>query len=301
MKAQSVAVKPLLEAGLEEYLQYLRFDRGLAQNTLDSYANDLKRYLGFLDGGLATRDILQQYMAHLFDLGLNEFTLARNVSALRGFHRFLLDEKWMTEDPTIVLDAPRLVRKIPVVLSVEDIDAMLDALDETEPLGLRNRAIVELMYSSGLRVSELVGLQLAQWYPEQRLVRVLGKGDKERLVPVGGSALHWVNAYLKESRPLLKGTQPEKGFVFLNRRGKPLTRQMIFLMLRATALAAGIRKVIGPHTLRHSFATHLIEGGADLIAVQQMLGHESITTTEIYIHMDQRYLREIVTTFHPRA
>jgi integrase/recombinase XerD len=294
-----------LVAALRDFILHLKLEKGLAENTLLAYGHDLHRYLDFLkaafNGVGSTEESLSAYLEKITnELKLSEFTLARNLSALRGFHLYLMEEKLLERNPIAVMEAPKLRRKLPSVLSMHEVNAILGTFDKSEPLGLRNRAMLELLYSSGLRVSELVNLEWSQVFVNEGYLRVLGKGNKERLVPVGDEALNMMDAYRTTVRNQLPISAEDSSVVFLNRRGSRLTRVMVFLVIQAAARAAGIRKPVSPHTLRHSFATHLIEGGADLTAVQEMLGHESITTTEIYLHMDQAYLQEVLTTFHPR-
>jgi integrase/recombinase XerD len=234
------------------------------------------------------------------DLGLSAKSQARILSGLKAFFRFLLLEDKIQKDPTSLLEGPRLARKLPEVLTVEEIDRMLDKIDLSKAEGRRNKAMLETLYSCGLRVSELVGLKISGIFRAEGFVRIIGKGDKERLVPFSQRVLKEIDLYMPDRNSL----KIEPGFediLFLNRRGKMLTRNMVFMIIRELAKAAGIQKTVSPHTFRHSFATHLVEGGADLRAVQEMLGHESITTTEIYTHLDREYLREAIISFHPRS
>jgi integrase/recombinase XerD len=233
-------------------------------------------------------------------LEISAYSQARIISGIKAFYRFLMYEDRITEDPAQLLEAPKLGRKLPDTLSFPEIEMLLEAIPLGESEGHRNRAMIEMLYSSGLRVSELVELKKSQIFTEVGFLKVVGKGNKERLVPIGKAALHYLKLYDEHVRT---HQTPEKGheeYVFLNRRGQKLTRVMVFLIIKKTAVKAGIQKSISPHTFRHSFATHLIEGGADLRAVQEMLGHESITTTEIYTHLDRDYLRQVLTEFHPR-
>ena len=223
------------------------------------------------------------------------------LSGIKAFFKYLLLENEITEDPTELLESPRLPRKLPDVLSYEEIETMLSAIDHSSPEGTRNRAIIEVLYSSGLRVSELTGLQLTHCYFDIGFLRILGKGDKVRLVPIGKEAIKYTQIYLEHVRNEIVPAKDAEDIVFLNRRGGQLSRVMIFLMIKDIVEKAGIHKNVSPHTFRHSFATHLIEGGASLRAVQEMLGHESITTTEIYTHLDRDYLRQVITEFHPRG
>ncbi|MFT7151199.1 MAG: integrase/recombinase XerD, partial [Nonlabens sp.] len=235
------------------------------------------------------------------ELGMSAFSQARIISGLKSFYKFLIYEGEMDVDPTTLLEAPKLGRKLPDTLSIQEIDQILEAIDHSTPEGTRNRAMLETLYSSGLRVSELIGLKTSNVHFEVGFLRVTGKGNKERLVPIGRTALKHINIYREEVRVHLDIKQGHEAFLFLNRRGRQLTRQMVFIFLKDLVVKAGIKKTISPHTFRHSFATHLIEGGADLRAVQEMLGHESITTTEIYTHLDRDYLRQVIQEFHPRS
>ncbi len=228
---------------------------------------------------------------------------ARILSGIKGFFKFLMFEEMITADPTALIEGPKLGRKLPDTLSYPEIEKLFDAIDQSRPEGGRNRAMLEVLYSSGLRVSELVELRLNNVYNDIGFLRVVGKGNKERLVPIGRDALKYVQIYINEIRGRAPHKPPVKGFesyVFLNRNGRKLTREMVFMIIKALAVEIGLKKNISPHTFRHSFATHLIEGGADLRAVQEMLGHESITTTEIYTHLDRDYLRQVIQEFHPR-
>jgi integrase/recombinase XerD len=246
------------------------------------------------------RGDLEQFLIFLNNNNINDRSQARIISGIRAFYKFLITEDMIDNDPSQLLDLPKLRRKLPDTLSLEEINKIIDAIDLSTPQGHRNKAIFETLYSCGLRVSELVELKISETYLEAGFIKVRGKGNKERLVPVGSSAEKYIHIYLNSIRSQIN---PQKGFedhVFLNRRGKKLTRVYIFVLLKEIAQKAGIKKTISPHTFRHSFATHLIEGGADLRAVQEMLGHESITTTEIYTHIDREYLRATLIQYHPR-
>jgi integrase/recombinase XerD len=244
---------------------------------------------------------IQKYLKVLAtDYSLNEFSIARNISALRSFHCFLHETGRIPENPMHLIDMPKLSAKLPQVLSVEEINQIINAIELNTALGIRNRAMLELLYSCGLRVSELINLKLADVVWEEEYIKVTGKRAKERWTPVGAQALNWLRQYLEQARPSLVHSQKPQYHIFLNRRGAPLTRNMFFLIIKELALKAGIIKNVSPHTFRHSFATHLLEGGADLKAVQDLLGHESISTTEIYLHIDRFYLKEVLQTFHPR-
>ncbi|MDX2248612.1 MAG: site-specific tyrosine recombinase XerD [Bacteroidia bacterium] len=292
----------------QEYTEYLTIERGVALNSREAYLSDLERYIFYSRQILEKNspeqislDNLREFLTWLVqDCFLSERSIARNISTLRSFHGFLLADGRAEHDPSQLLEMPRFGRKLPQVLSVPELERLFAAIDLTEESGVRNRAMLEVLYSSGLRVSELVGLELSRIYFEEGFLRIIGKGNKERLVPVGQPALSFLRQYLSEVRLNLKISRGHEDFVFLNSRGSQLSRVSVFLIIKELAKAAGIKKSISPHTFRHSFATHLIEGGADLRAVQEMLGHESITTTEIYLHMDREYLREVFALYHPR-
>ena len=293
---------------IQEYENYLRLERGLSPNSVEAYIRDIDKFRRFLEiKESQTQPIaisivqLQDFIEFLNDIGMSAYSQARIISGLKSFYKFLLYTNEIDSDPTNLLEAPKLGRKLPDILSIEEIDQILTSIDHSKPEGQRNRAMLETLYSSGLRVSELINLKMANVLWEVGFLRVIGKGNKERLVPVGREALKYIKIYQEQVRPHLKIQMGFESFLFLNRRGKELTRQMVFIMIKDLVNKSGIKKKISPHTFRHSFATHLIEGGADLRAVQEMLGHESITTTEIYTHLDQNYLRQVIQEFHPRA
>ncbi|MFL3661440.1 MAG: site-specific tyrosine recombinase XerD [Polaribacter sp.] len=291
---------------IKEYQMYLKIERGLSKNTIDSYTKDLEKLCLFLKENNISispiaidTDIVKQFIYEVAKK-LNPRSQARIISGLRSFFDYLVFEEYRNTNPTDLLETPKIGKKLPDTLSQEDIDALLAAIDLSHPQGERNRTILETMYSCGLRVSELITLKISDLFFEEGFIRVLGKGNKERYVPIHKEAERCILIYKKTIRIHI---QPKKGFedtLFLNRRGKGLTRQMIFIILKDLALKIDLKKKISPHTLRHSFATHLLQNGADLRAIQQMLGHESITTTEIYVHVDKTYLKEVVETFHPR-
>ncbi|MEO6283664.1 MAG: site-specific tyrosine recombinase XerD [Dyadobacter sp.] len=293
---------------IKHFKNYLRLERSLSGNSVDAYVRDvekLEEFLELAEIALPPAKIMEEHLAaflkYLSELGLAAHSQARMLSGIKAFFKYLLLENEITEDPTELLESPRLPRKLPDVLSYEEIESMLAAIDHSTPEGTRNRAIMEVLYSSGLRVSELTGLQLTHCYFDIGFIRILGKGDKVRLVPIGKEAIKYTQIYLDHVRNEIAAQKDSEDIVFLNRRGGQLSRVMIFLMIKDTAEKAGIHKNVSPHTFRHSFATHLIEGGASLRAVQEMLGHESITTTEIYTHLDRDYLRQVITEFHPRS
>jgi integrase/recombinase XerD len=285
---------------------YLQLERSLADNSISAYLSDMEKFTQFLlnnDLKKAPSAIelshLQQFIKWIAELGMTQASQARIISALRTFYKYCLLEDISTVDPTALLEAPKLKRSLPDVLSFDEIEAILSEIDMSTPEGTRNKAILETMYSCGLRVSEAVNLQLSQLFLDVGFIRVIGKGNKERLVPIGSSATKFILLYVTLIRNQQTVQKGEEDILFLNRRGKRLTRVMIFLIIKDLVKKAGIKKVISPHTFRHSFATHLVEGGADLRAVQEMLGHESITTTEIYTHLDREYLRKTLEKFHP--
>jgi integrase/recombinase XerD len=285
---------------------YLQLERSLAENSVKAYLSDMDKFTQFLLGNnlkKAPADIdlkdLQQFIKWIAELGMTQTSQARIISALRTFYRYCLLEDITAVDPTTLLEAPKLKRTLPDVLSFDEIENIMAEIDQSLPEGTRNKAILETMYSCGLRVSEVVNLKLSQLFFDVGFVRVIGKGNKERLVPIGSSAIKYVQLYASHVRNHQSIQKGEEDILFLNRRGKRLSRVMIFLIIKDLVKKAGIKKTISPHTFRHSFATHLVEGGADLRAVQEMLGHESITTTEIYTHLDREYLRRTLEQYHP--
>lgn len=295
-------------AALTSFRAYLLLERSLSANTLDAYLNDVRKFMRFLE--IEQRDLLplavrptdlEQFILWINALGLEASSQARLLAGLRAFYKFLLVEDLLDEDPTEMLEGPRLRRKMPEVLSTHEIRQMLQAIDLSEPQGVRNRAMVETLYACGLRASELVDLKITNLFLEAGFIKVWGKNNKERLVPIGGEAVRYLRMYLEHVRAKPENIQSgHENAVFLNRRGAKLTRVMVFYIVKDLASLAGVTKNISPHTFRHSFATHLVEGGADLKAVQDMLGHESITTTEIYTHLDTEYLKETIYLYHPR-
>jgi integrase/recombinase XerD len=288
------------------YKAWLQLEKSLSEHSVAAYLADLEKLTQFLE--LKNKSVspekiklnhLREFTAWIHELGMTATSQARIISGIRSFFSYCLAEQLVESDPTELLEAPKTRRKLPDTLSIEEIDKIIAAIDLSRPEGTRNKAIVETMYSCGLRVSELVNLKISQLYAELGFVKVTGKGDKERLIPIGKTALKYISIYRNDVRRHLTIKKGEEDILFLNRRGARLSRVMIFLMLKDLVLKAGISKVISPHTLRHSFATHLVEGGADLRAVQEMLGHESITTTEIYTHLDRDFLRTTLQQFHP--
>jgi integrase/recombinase XerD len=295
------------QRAIQGFRSYLQLERSLSANTIEAYLRDVRQLEQFCEGiGQASpvevaSETLKLFVQQIADLGLSANTQSRMVSGVRTFYKYLLLEDRIENDPSALLETPKIGRKLPDTLSREEIIAMIERVDLSKPEGERNRTILETLYGSGLRVSELVNLKISNIYFNDGFMRILGKGSKERLVPLGGIASKRISNYLKTVRIHLDIKKAGEDIVFLNRRGAPLSRVMIFNIVRQAAIDAGIKKSISPHTLRHSFATHLVEGGADLRAVQDMLGHESITTTEIYTHLDRDYLRSNIVQFHPRA
>ncbi|UCS95150.1 site-specific tyrosine recombinase XerD [Echinicola marina] len=295
------------EKYIKQFVYYLKIERSLSQNSIIAYQHDIKRLTQHFNEyypGLQLQGVqlvhLRSFVHDLASLEVSAYTQARVISGIKAFFKFLMYEDIIFEDPSVLLETPKLGRKLPDTLSYQEISQILEGIKLGEGEGHRNRAMLEVLYSSGLRVSELIELKLSNVYTDIGFLRVIGKGNKERLVPVGRDALKYLQIYMKEIRRHQKIAAGHEEYVFLNRRGKKLTRVMVFLMIKKIVAEVGIQKKVSPHTFRHSFATHLIEGGADLRAVQEMLGHESITTTEIYTHLDREYLRQVLTEFHPR-
>jgi integrase/recombinase XerD len=290
---------------IKEFVSYLKIEKGLAENSIFAYQNDVAKLQDFgvtvkKNAEQLTYEDLKQFIAVLYDLGLSARTQARVISGIKQFYAYLLLENYISVDPSELLDQPKVGNKLPEVLSIEEIDQLIGAIDMSKTEAHRNKAIIETLYSCGLRVSELVNLRFSDLFFEEGFVRVIGKGNKERLVPVSSSVEKEISIYndhIRRHQTIKKG---DENVVFLNRRGGKLTRVMIFTIIKDLAERIGLQKTISPHTFRHSFATHLLEGGANLRAIQEMLGHESITTTEIYTHLDQRYLKEAILSFHPR-
>jgi len=299
------------ELHIRHFGNYLKLERSLSENSIEAYLHDvtlLHQFLGMrkepINPTAVTIRHLRDFLHYIHELGMSAHSQARILSGIKAFYKYLLFEELIDTDPTALLEGPRLGRKLPDTLSFPEIEKLLDAVDLSTAEGPRNRAMIEVLYSSGLRVSELVGLQLNHIYTDEGFLRVIGKGNKERLVPIGRDALKYLTIYRDEVRGKPPNKPPAKGsetHVFLSRNGQKLSRITVFTTIKALAQAIGLKKSISPHTFRHSFATHLIEGGADLRAVQEMLGHESITTTEIYTHLDRDYLRQVIQEFHPRA
>jgi integrase/recombinase XerD len=288
------------------FRSYLQLEKSLSDNSVEAYLRDIEKLTDYLaqhklmksPSELVLKD-LQTFIKWITELGMTPTSQARLISGIRAFYKYCLLENISTKDPTVLLEAPKLKRALPAVLSFEEIETIIGQIDLSKPEGGRNKAILETMYSCGLRVSEVVSLKIPHIYTDAGYIRVIGKGNKERLVPLGKSAAKYINLYKNKIRvhvPVKKGCED---ILFLNNRGGMLSRVMIFLIIKDLANKAGITKIVSPHTFRHSFATHLVEGGADLRAVQEMLGHESITTTEIYTHLDREYLRKTLEKYHP--
>ena len=295
------------DSALTDFKNYLQLERSFSGNTVEAYIRDLsklKEYITLKQYPLAPADVdsstLSELMVYLNSLGLERSSQARLLSSIKTFYKYLLIENLIVKDPTGLMASPKIHRKLPEVLTFEEIEAILTGIDLSAPNGTRNRAIVEVLYACGLRVSELTELRLTNIFTEIGFLKVIGKGNKERIIPVGEEALKYMQLYIRHVRNKISPQKGAENIVFLNNRGAALSRVMIFLMIKEMALQAGIDKTVSPHTFRHSFATHLLEGGADLKVIQDLLGHESITTTEIYTHLDAEYLKETVLAFHPR-
>jgi len=292
-----------------EYKNYLKLERSLSDNSIFAYINDVKKLTAYLelegnsDINCSNLDpeTLNKFIEYLYKLGISSHTQARIISGLKSFFNYLIIEEKISINPMELIQSPKLDKKLPDTLSLSEIEKILKAINMSTYEGTRNRAIIETLYSCGLRVSELINLSIQNLFLDIGFVKVLGKGSKERLVPIGRSAIKFINMYINEYRKSMKIIGGNEGFLFLNRRGKKLTRNMIFLIIKELSRKINLEKNVSPHTFRHSFATHMIEGGADLRAVQDMLGHESITTTEIYTHLNKEYLKEVVKKFHPRS
>lgn len=296
------------DSQIKFFKNYLRLERSLSDNSVEAYVHDIDKLAQYfeltdqqIDPLKVTGHHLQAFLGYINELGLSAHSQARILSGIKAFYKYLMFEDLLDNDPTALIEGPKLGRKLPDTLDFNEIVQLLEAIDHSTPEGQRNRAMLEVLYSSGLRVSELVDLRLTNIMEDIGFLRVVGKGDKERLVPIGKDALKYLKIYKEDVRVHLNIQSGHENLAFLNRRGKKLTRVMVFTIIKNLAKVAGIKKNISPHTFRHSFATHLIEGGADLRAVQEMLGHESITTTEIYTHLDRDYLRQVIQDFHPRS
>ena len=290
---------------ITEFVSFLKIEKGLSANSVIAYENDVQKLMNYcISKKLQVKEVtyqhLQSFITELYDLGLSGRSQARIISGIKQFFTYLMLENLISQDPSELLEQPKLGRKLPEVLSIDEIDSLIGAINLTSKEGPRNRAILEVLYSCGLRVSELINLKFTDLFYNEGFVRVLGKGNKERLVPLSKSVEYEINSYEEKVRSNLEIKAGHENFIFLNRRGKQLTRVMIFIIIKDLANKIDLKKSISPHTFRHSFATHLIEGGANLRAIQEMLGHESIITTEIYTHLDQSFLKDAILSFHPR-
>lgn len=302
-----MAVREIFDipAILDRFIMYLKLEKGLSQNTVESYNDDVNKLIGFIRASNimlreVDENVLHEFVCTLRDIGIQPRSQSRIISGIKSFFKYLKLEGYIDNNPAKMLESPKLGRKLPVVLTVEEINRIISVIDVSKPEGQRNKAIIETLYGSGLRVSELVNLRLSRIYFEDEYMLIEGKGDKQRLVPVSENSLNEISTYIREYRSKLVIKKGNEDILFLNRRGSGMTRVMVFYIIKELCELAGIRKDVSPHTLRHSFATHLLEGGANLRAIQQMLGHESITTTEIYVHVDRSFLREEILRFHPR-
>jgi integrase/recombinase XerD len=294
------------ELHIRHFTQYLKLERSLSENSIAAYHRDVEKLRQFIEleyPGTSPLQVnirqIEKYLQFLNELGMSAYSQARMLSGAKSFFRYLLVEELIESDPSELIEGPKIGRKLPDVLAYEEIVRLLEGIDLSTPEGARNRAMLEVLYSSGLRVSELVDLRINNIYFDIGFLRVIGKGNKERLVPVGREAMKYLKSYMDEVR--VHQVAGHEGRVFLNRFGRTISRVSVFNVIKALAIKVGLKKNISPHTFRHSFATHLVEGGADLRAVQEMLGHESITTTEIYTHLDRDYLRQVIREFHPRS
>jgi len=292
---------------LKEYLSSLKLERNLSENTISSYKNDIRSFIIFLtslninDPDKITYKDINSFFASLSDLGLSDTSSARYNSSLKGFFKYLFLNSYIRINPMDRVASAKIHKNLPIVLNVNEIQKILDAPDINKKLGLRDKAILEMFYACGLRVSELLNIKLSDLFFDQEMIRVFGKGSKERLVPIGSSAINWIGEYLKKSRSLLIKKLKSANYLFLNNRGTKLTRMSAWKIVDRYVKEAGIKRKVHPHTFRHSFATHLLEGGADLRAVQEMLGHADISTTQIYTHIDREYLKQVHKEFHPRG
>lgn len=296
------------QSELKSFKSYLRLERSLSGNTIEAYIHDVDMLIQFFNSSSSKRDLsdvspddLKEFLVWINELGMLPPTQARVLSGLKAFFKFLLLDNHIKVDPSALIESPKTGRKLPDTLSIIEINKLIEAIDLSKAEGMRNKAMLELLYGCGLRVSELTNLKISNLFLDIDFIKILGKGDKERLVPIGSEAIKFLRIFIEEIRVHIAVKPGKEDFVFLNMRGSPISRVMVFLIIKDLANKAGINKSISPHTFRHSFATHLIEGGADLRAVQEMLGHESITTTEIYTHLDRDYLRDTIIQFHPRS
>jgi len=292
-----------------EYRNYLKLERSLSENSIAAYINDIQKLISFLilikkekiKYSEVNSNLINQFIEYLYQLGVSPHTQSRIISGTKSFFGYLTLEEKISKNPTELIESPKLNKKLPDTLNFDDIEKMFLSIEINTFEGTRNRAILETLYSCGLRVSELINLTFQNLFLDIGFIKVIGKGSKERLVPIGGQAVKFINLYNENYRKNMNVKQGNEGYLFLNRRGSKLSRNMIFIIVKKISISLNFKKNVSPHTFRHSFATHMIEGGADLRAVQEMLGHESITTTEIYTHLNKEYLREVVDKFHPRS
>ena len=296
------------QTGLIGFRSYLRLERSLSANTIEAYLHDVDMLMQFFKAKSLKKEVsdvsgndLKDFLVWINGLGMLPPTQARVLSGLKAFFKYLLLDNQIKIDPSALIESPKTSRKLPDTLSILEINSLIEAIDLSKAEGMRNKAMLEILYGCGLRVSELTSLKISNLFLDIDFIKILGKGDKERLVPIGSEAIKFLRIFIEEVRVHIAVKPGKEDFVFLNMRGNPISRVMVFLIIKDLAKKAGIHKSISPHTFRHSFATHLIEGGADLRAVQEMLGHESITTTEIYTHLDREYLRDTIIQFHPRS
>jgi len=296
------------QSALKGFKVYLRLERSLSSNTIEAYIHDVGKLQQYLSANeldrtalQITADDLKNFVFWVAQLGMLPATQARVISGLKAFFKYLLLEDLLTADPSSLLESPRMSRKLPDTLNIIEVDKLISAIDLSTPEGMRNKAMLEVLYGCGLRVTELCNLKISNLFLDVEFIKITGKGNKERLVPIGAEAVKFLKIYLDDIRIHVNIKAGKEDFVFLNRRGSSLSRVMVFIIIKNLAKEIGLKKNISPHTFRHSFATHLVEGGADLRAVQEMLGHESITTTEIYTHLDRNYLREAIIQYHPRS
>jgi len=292
---------------LRDYLAVLKLEKNLSENTVSSYRSDLTAFFQFLadrnvdDPSNITQQHISKFFKLLYDIGLNSNSAKRYFSSLRGFFKYLHKNNYIEENPIVRIPSPKLAKNLPAVLTIQEVDKILSQPDVENKFGLRDRTLLEIFYACGIRVSELINLKIADLYLKEEIIRVFGKGSKERLVPIGSSAINWINEYLKRSRPLLENKIKSGNILLLNSRGTKLSRMGIWKIVDRYVKESGITKAVHPHTCRHSFATHLLEGGADLRAVQEMLGHADISTTQIYTHIDRDYIKQVHRDFHPRG
>tara|TARA_Y100000996_G_scaffold345301_1_gene283211 strand:+ start:8312 stop:9211 length:900 start_codon:yes stop_codon:yes gene_type:complete len=292
-----------------EFKNYLKLERSLSDNSVSAYLNDINKLVSFIKrknlGEIKYSDVnsilINDFIEEIYNSGISTYSQARTISGLKSFFSYLLLEEKIEIDPTELIESPKLSKKLPETLNIEEIEKILTSIELNSFEGLRNRAIIETLYSCGLRVSELTNITFQNLFLDIGFIKVIGKSSKERLVPIGSSAIKYIKKYNDKYRKLIKVKEGNEGYLFLNRRGSKISRNMIFIIIKNISKKIFLNKKISPHTFRHSFATHMIEGGADLRAVQEMLGHESITTTEIYTHLNKEYLREVVNKFHPRS